>query len=106
MYKLKSIEEFVTEASNVSKVRKKLAKSASKIDSYQTKSRAASEEVAYRKEQLDYEQAKERLRRERDSAQSPVDKAKAQEELAKLKKTWKGDKKQMTDRIKNLRKTA
>ena len=106
MYKLKSIPEFVSEASNISKVRSKLAKSAEKIDTYQTKQRAASEEVAYRKDQLEYEQVKERLQRARDSAQSPVEKAKAQEELKKLKKDWKATKKGWSERIKNLRKSA
>jgi FtsZ-binding cell division protein ZapB len=106
MYELKSISEFINEASNISKIRIKLAKAVDKIDSYQTKSRAASEEVNYRKEQLDYEQTKERLRRERDAAQTPVDKAKASEELTKLKKDWKSEKKGLTDRIKSLRKSA
>jgi multidrug efflux pump subunit AcrB len=106
MFKLKSILEFVNEASNISKVRGKLAKASDKIDSYQTKSRAAGEEVNYRKEQLEYEQQKERLQRTRDAAQDKVSKAQAQEELAKLKKDWKASKKGLTDRVKSLRKSA
>ena len=103
MYILKSISEFVNEESNISKIRAKLAKSVEKIDSYQTKSRAASEEVAYRKDQLEYEQTKETMQNQRDAAQNPVEKAQAQEDLQELKKNWKLTKKDWIDRITNLR---
>ena len=106
MYKLKSISEFVLEASNISKIRKKLANATSKVNSYETKARAAAEEANFRKEQLEYEQQKEVLQGKRDSASDKVEKEKAKQELAKMKKSWKGEKKGLMSRYRNLRKSA
>lgn len=103
MYNLKSLNEFIIEQSNISKIRQKLSSATNKVDKFQAKSRAASEEANFRKEQLKYEQNKERLQNNRDSAQTPVDKAKYKEELKNLREKWVEDKKKLKDRIRQLR---
>lgn len=106
MYKLKSINELITEENRIQKIRRELAKAESKIDSFKTKSRAASEQANFRKEELDYVQKKQKLQNNIESAQSKVDKAKLKEKLSELRGDWKKSKEKMKDRIKNLHQSA
>ena len=83
-----------------------MQKANQKIDAFQTKSRAAEEEVNFRKEQLEYEQEKESLKNQRDAAPDKVEKEQVKQDLVNLKKDWKGKKKGLVDRYRNLRKAS
>lgn len=105
MYKLKNIEEFITESA-IQKAQDKLKKANQKADSFEVRARAAREEADYRDDQVRYEQQKERLRRQRDSADNKVEKERIKKQLRELKENWKEEKKRALDRIKQLRSLA
>ena len=102
--KMKSFTEFINEENSIQKARKKLLKANQKVDKFDKKGRAAAEEIELRKNQVDYEQEKARTKREIETASDNTSKGMAKDKLKKIKKDWKSEKKQLKDRIKNLRK--
>ena len=56
-----------------------------------------------RQDQVKYEVAKDSTKREIKSAKDEQSKGAAKDKLKKLKKDWKGEKKQFKDRIKSLK---
>lgn len=101
--KIYSFNDFLNEENSVQKARKKLLKATGKVDKYDNKGRAAKEEIELRKGKLQYEQEKERLKHQIDSASDEATKGGAKDDLKKIKKDWKSEKKQLSDRIKSLR---
>jgi hypothetical protein len=103
--KIYSFNEFVNEENAVQKARRKLLKATDKVDKFDNKSRAAQEEIQLRQGKVDYEKDKEKLKHQIDSASDEKTKGAAKDDLKKVKKDWKNEKKQLSDRIKALRKT-
>lgn len=101
--KLYSFKQFINEETAVQKAKEKLLKATSKVDKFSNKSDAAEVEIELRKGQVDYEQDKEKLKRQIDSASDQGTKGQAKDELKKVKTDWKSDKKKFKDRIKALR---
>tara|TARA_Y100000389_G_C17471218_1_gene531197 strand:- start:15379 stop:15678 length:300 start_codon:yes stop_codon:yes gene_type:complete len=97
------LSEFINESS-IPKIKKKLQNAIKKQDSFMNKAISAEKEELFRKEQIEYEQTKERLRRERDGAPDKVEKEKSKQKLAELKKDWKPKRKKLVDSYRSLRK--
>lgn len=93
----------MNEESSLQKARKKLLKASDKADKFENKGRATAEEIELRKKQVKYEQDKEKIKRQIDSASDEATKGMAKDDLNKVKKDWKSDKKVLKDRIKYLR---
>ena len=103
-FKLHKFSDFINEETSVQKARRKLQKASDKIDKYDLKGRAAGQEVELRKQQVDYEQEKEKLKHDIENASDKQSKGAAQDQLKQAKKDWKTTKKKLSDRIKSMRK--
>ena len=105
--KLKNFGEFLSEDSDsiksIKRAKEKLDKTADKTDRFDTKTRAAQMELDLRKQRLKFEEEKDRIKREIETADNEAKKGAAKDKLYALKIDWKESKQKLLKNIKALR---